>query len=1167
MKTKAIFLVVALFAAASAVAVEAATADDMNLGFRIVATNDDFRFGPADSLAPVGMSLADGLMLKDGKPHFWIGQGDGPGASQQSPLGLWLAWLQGTDAVTLNHGWNWNIREDADGTAVVEVSPDKAILSWHREALRLGMLTDWFDGVDYSRLPNAQKEIIESHPELAKAIQQYGHYLKTDFVSDAGRAVDLASRGAVARHLLGEEPGSSYMELAREPAPNPDNERVRRGFREWAKAKYGDSLETADAVWGVAHPSWDDVVPPHLDNARWPFRGPAAVLNRRRHIRESNPPFYWDWIGYLQDDTTTGVKNEIDALHAAAPGIPFTIDMRSHTHRHDGYAALVPERIAPFEDLVSIHSGTHAYWYANAPWVRNCLLDSAAFPLFSMNYFRVNTDGAIVNAEDIISSAKAASSDPETMLANCLGGLCSSPWKFKEDLADEGKAVGWQEPSFNDADWDDIGVPGAWDTKPGHSGYGGVAWYRKRFTVDGRLRFDNEDGSRRFFLIGRGVAQKGEIWLNGFRLGEVKGWDVPYEFEIGPLLNYGGENVLVWRVDGQGKSENGLRFASYILANDMMAVPVPFDARQHRMMLFTQLFEGLSGNWTWHWHDDAVRLWQPELKAQVETVAEAVLPAIRKRRGSVALLYAFRDALGLPFNTDGTWDGYGDWQCALDFLGHKPDIFGERRFREEVTPERYPLLVVPYAKMVEDATWEHFKRYVQAGGKALVTDDSLLLSYSRYEQTDLATFDRGAGEVVFVRGRPKVAELMDLLSMHLPPPEVEIESATAGERPVVERLLVGSDTRKALYLCNWGGFDQKLTVSIPDTFRDWRVTNVVGDFRRDPSTGHLAVEVPSQDVAVALLDAPGAQAAFVRAPSPLRMEKLLALRTMLDAAVPPDRADVLFGREQGGGNLRCGFRLGPELFPELLRAASAFGCSYGWSDPSTWRAETLKGRKLVIFAEGKTTAFFGPGRFSDKNKDALVDYVREGGSLLLAAHSAYSVNVNAKCLANWGGSLGQRFGAVLDNGLGLAFDPGNAPFGDPFQVLTRDVAPGPVSDGVRSVQLFQTRRLAFPAFKNGAENRAAAVVSAKGADGKSAPVMAAIPFGNGRVFVCADLMSFQPFRIEHADNAALLANVFGWMLDTPVDDAMREAFRANLFLTERDAREMLSQEMPTTFKP
>ena len=72
--------------------------------------------------------------------------------------------------------------------------------------------------------------------------------------------------------------------------------------------------------------------------------------------------------------------------------------------------------------------------------------------------------------------------------------------------------------------------------------------------------------------------------------------------------------------------------------------------------------------------------------------------------------------------------------------------------------------------------------------------------------------------------------------------------------------------------------------------------------------------------------------------------------------------------------------------------------------------------------------------------------------------------------------------------------------------------------------------------------------------------MAAARFGAGRVFVCGDLTAFVPFRIGHADNAALLLNAFGWLTDRPVNAAAREAFARSLFLTEADARRIYEEE-------
>ena len=72
------------------------------------------------------------------------------------------------------------------------------------------------------------------------------------------------------------------------------------------------------------------------------------------------------------------------------------------------------------------------------------------------------------------------------------------------------------------------------------------------------------------------------------------------------------------------------------------------------------------------------------------------------------------------------------------------------------------MLFAPRIPTVEDATYEHFKRYVRSGGIAVITEGSLAETTSRYAPTDIATFDRGAGRVVVLReplelGRPVAA--------------------------------------------------------------------------------------------------------------------------------------------------------------------------------------------------------------------------------------------------------------------------------------------------------------------------------------------------------------------------------------------------------------------------
>ena len=67
-------------------------------------------------------------------------------------------------------------------------------------------------------------------------------------------------------------------------------------------------------------------------------------------------------------------------------------------------------------------------------------------------------------------------------------------------------------------------------------------------------------------------------------------------------------------------------------------------------------------------------------------------------------------------------------------------------------------------------------------------------------------------------------------------------------------------------------------------------------------------------------------------------------------------------------------------------------------------------------------------------------------------------------------------------------------------------------------------------------------------------------YGEGRFFLSSDISLFAPLRIEHGNNAELLANVLGWLLNRPVDAEVREKVRANLFLTTNDFNRILEDE-------
>ncbi len=82
-------------------------------------------------------------------------------------------------------------------------------------------------------------------------------------------------------------------------------------------------------------------------------------------------------------------------------------------------------------------------------------------------------------------------------------------WKFRINDKKE-----WKDPDFNDSDWDDILVPGLWETQ-GYDDYNGFAWYRKTFMVPNNLTKE-----KLVMLLGK-IDDIDEAYLNGVRIGST----------------------------------------------------------------------------------------------------------------------------------------------------------------------------------------------------------------------------------------------------------------------------------------------------------------------------------------------------------------------------------------------------------------------------------------------------------------------------------------------------------------------------------------------------------------------------------------------------------------------------------------------------------------------
>lgn len=123
-------------------------------------------------------------------------------------------------------------------------------------------------------------------------------------------------------------------------------------------------------------------------------------------------------------------------------------------------------------------------------------------------------------------------------------------WKFR--LGDDPE---YKEKDFDDSGWDELFVPGYWESQ-GYEDYNGVAWYRKTFVMNKDL-----DDDQLVLMLGK-IDDLDEAYLNGKLIGqtgvisenpehsefknewnELRGYIFPAK-----LLNKNGKNVVAVRV-------------------------------------------------------------------------------------------------------------------------------------------------------------------------------------------------------------------------------------------------------------------------------------------------------------------------------------------------------------------------------------------------------------------------------------------------------------------------------------------------------------------------------------------------------------------------------------------------------------------------------------------
>jgi beta-glucuronidase len=117
----------------------------------------------------------------------------------------------------------------------------------------------------------------------------------------------------------------------------------------------------------------------------------------------------------------------------------------------------------------------------------------------------------------------------------------SGVWKFKLDSLGIGEKQGW----FNGLkDYRSIAVPGSWnDQFDDTHDYLGLTWYEIETYIP-----EGWKGQRIFIRVGA-ATYAAKIWINGVPLGQHEGGQLPFAFEINPLVKWKANNRITIQVE------------------------------------------------------------------------------------------------------------------------------------------------------------------------------------------------------------------------------------------------------------------------------------------------------------------------------------------------------------------------------------------------------------------------------------------------------------------------------------------------------------------------------------------------------------------------------------------------------------------------------------------
>jgi sialate O-acetylesterase len=138
----------------------------------------------------------------------------------------------------------------------------------------------------------------------------------------------------------------------------------------------------------------------------------------------------------------------------------------------------------------------------------------------------------------------AAKSDLATAEKNADAKM--KEWALKIENEDAGRVNKWEKSGLNTSDWQEMELPGLWETK-GLPDFDGVVWFRKEITLDA-----SELGDDIKLSLGP-IDDNDQTYVNGTLVGStIQRYSEPRIYKIEKELLSAGTNVIVVRVTDTG---------------------------------------------------------------------------------------------------------------------------------------------------------------------------------------------------------------------------------------------------------------------------------------------------------------------------------------------------------------------------------------------------------------------------------------------------------------------------------------------------------------------------------------------------------------------------------------------------------------------------------------